>query len=128
MRSGLRGERRRRWVSFDAFRDDSGSVTAEFAVTVPAVLLVLGLVIGGIQLSTHRLTLVSAAAEIARLEARGDHAMAADRIRGLGDVRIERTSDSGILCVSLTAAPDRGLLALMRVDGRGCAAITEAAS
>jgi hypothetical protein len=52
-------------------------VTAEFAVALPAVLLVLLLAIGAVMLSAQRLSLSSAAAQMARHEARGDAAAAA---------------------------------------------------
>ena len=55
----------------NGFRDERGSVTAEFAVALPAMLLVLLLAIGAIALATQRLSLSSAAAQMARLEARG---------------------------------------------------------
>ena len=60
--------------------DERGSVTAEFAIVMPAVLVVLGLAIGGILISAHRIALVSLAAQVARLEARGDADLAASAL------------------------------------------------
>lgn len=114
---------RNRWAGV---RDETGGVTAEFAVVVPVVLVVLGLVIGGVALSAHRITLVSAAADIARLEARGESAE--PRLANLGaGVGIERERADGLLCVSLRATPVGGLLAAVGVSAQSCAAISDTA-
>ncbi|MGO3146307.1 MAG: TadE/TadG family type IV pilus assembly protein [Leucobacter sp.] len=108
-------------------RDERGSVTAEFAITVPAVLLVLGIVIGGIHLAAERVALVSLAGDVARLEARGDSSLAASRIASDGrSPTIRREHDGGVLCVEATSAPRPGLLAAIQVQGRGCAALSAA--
>lgn len=109
-----------------ALRGDRGSVTAEFALTVPAVILVLGLMIGGIQLSAERVSLVSLAGEIARLEARGDAALAANRIAALPKApTISRANDGKVLCVTVASA-GRGVLSAIHISATGCAAISEA--
>lgn len=111
-------------VRLRAFVSDTrGSVTAEFAITIPAVLLVLGLVIGGVVLAAERVALTALVGDIARLEARGDIALAADRLGSFtGNPRIQRTGDSRILCVTARAGPRAGLLAAVAVSARGCAA------
>ncbi|MEO7722099.1 MAG: TadE family protein [Pseudolysinimonas sp.] len=53
---------------------ERGSAVAEFAVALPAVLLVLGTVLGGIQLGTLQVRLQDAAADAARSLGRGDQA------------------------------------------------------
>lgn len=109
--------------------DDRGSVTAEFAVVLPAALLVLGLAVGSIMLATHRLVLSSAAAEIARLEARGDHAAAsAARGRLGGGVAVQRSRHGPLHCVTLGSSPAGGLLAAIEISAKGCAAVSEAAA
>lgn len=108
--------------------DTKGSVTAEFAITVPAVLLVLGLVVGGVVLAAERVALTALVGDIARLEARGDFALAAARLGSFtGNPRIERSGDSRILCVTARAGPRAGLLAAVSVSARGCAARSVAA-
>ena len=83
MRWAQRGNRAlRRWGA-DSYRD-RGAVTAEFAIVLLAVLMVFGLVIGALLLTTQRLVLTSGAADVACLEARGDTAQAAARISELG--------------------------------------------
>lgn len=105
-------------------RDDRGAITAEFAITLPVVLLVLGLVIASVQLSAHRVALTGLAGDIARLEARGDAALAAERLeRFTGNPRVVRSEDGRVLCVDVTVAPESGLLAALSVTGRGCAAV-----
>lgn len=109
--------------------DDRGSITAEFAIVLPAVLMVLALAVGSILLATHRLVLSSAASEVARLEARGDHTAASARLGAVvGEPRVQRESRGALHCVTLLATPAAGVLSLIEVSGQGCAAVTEAAS
>lgn len=103
---------------------DRGAVTAEFVILLPAVLLVLGFAIGAITLAAHRLTLTSAAAEVARLEARGDHAAAVARLSVLPHVQREQAENNGVLCVTLASRPGNSLLQFIEVRARGCAAVT----
>lgn len=105
--------------------DERGSVTAEFALTIPAVLLVLGIVIGGITLAAQRVTLAAAAGDVARLEARGDTRIAAARIAELpSTVTLSRERIGELLCVTARSAPGRGLLAVLTVSARSCAALS----
>jgi len=53
-------------------RAEAGTVTAELAVAVPAVLLVLAACLGGLRVGVERIRVVDAAAEASRLAARGD--------------------------------------------------------
>lgn len=112
-----------------ALRSDQGGVAAEFVITVPAILIVLGLVLGSLMLAAQRISLVSAAGDIARLEARGDAALAGARIAELpGGTHISRDRRESLLCVTLSANPGSGTLAPLRIHGRGCATLmTDAA-
>ncbi len=104
-------------------RDERGAVTAEFAIVLPAVLVVLGLVIGGILIVSHRLTLVDAAAEVSRLEARGDAVLAETRLAALAEgVTVHRSQEGRLHCVTLTSRPGTGLLSAVAVTARSCAA------
>lgn len=51
-------------------RKDSGSVTAELVLTLPAVLMLVGLALGAMNLQLQRMELVSSASTIARAIAR----------------------------------------------------------
>lgn len=109
-----------------ALRADRGAVTAEFVVVLPAVLAVLALAVGAILLATHRVALTSAAAEVARLEARGDDAAAQQRLATLGSkTEVDRERSGSLLCVTLRARPAAGLLAVVELSSRGCAAIVD---
>lgn len=106
---------------------DRGSVTAEFVVVLPAVLIVLVMIIGSILIATLQLTLTSAAGDVARLEARGDAAGASLRVSQLmPGVSVTRQSLGPLHCVALSAQPGAGLLAALRISASGCAARSEA--
>ncbi|QIM17240.1 pilus assembly protein [Leucobacter insecticola] len=112
-----------RWV----LRDERGTVTAEFAIVLPAVLIVLGLVVSGVLLAAHRITLVSVAGEVSRAEARGDDAAATAALGQLGrDVVVEREHPDPLLCVTLISHPVRGILSELGVSARACAAMAGA--
>ena len=90
---------------------DAGSVTAELAAAMPAVLLVLALCVGALQALTQRVLLLDSAATIARALARGEEppgewglAAAAMTVEERGD----------LVCVSVTS-PATGALALLGV-------------
>lgn len=90
--------------------------------------MVLVLVIASIQLATERLVLSSTAAEVSRLEARGDSAAAdavLSRLAGISDVRVQRGAEGALWCVTLSANPVGGLLSVIEISGRACAAVTE---
>lgn len=113
----------------DGTPTDRGAVTAEFAIAVPALLVVLVLAVGAIMLAAHRVVLTSAAAEVSRLEARGDRAEAGARLAELGEgVLVARSRDGPLLCVTLRARPARGALAVIELSARGCAAVVEASA
>jgi len=106
-RSGSRGA---------AAHAERGSVTAEFAAVIPAVLVVLLLCLGGVQVSGQQVRLADAAAQAARSLARGDglvHATALARqlVGGAivsadqrGDAVCARLSAPGALGITVTAA------------------------
>jgi len=106
--------------------DDQGAVTAEFAIVMPAILVVLGLTIGGILISAHRIALVSLAAQVARLEARGDGDLAASALAEwkASSVEVGRSRHGGLHCVTLRSHPGGGLLAGIGIEALSCAAIS----
>lgn len=109
--------------------DDRGSVTAEFAIALPAAMLVLGVAIGAIVLAAERVSLTSSAAEIARLEARGDTAAAQSQILRLpAKVSISRARHELLHCVQLRAAPRPGVLQGLTVEAQSCAAVSQGAA
>ena len=105
--------------------DERGTVTAEFAVVMPAVLVVLGLAIGGIFIAAHRITLVTLAAEVARLEARGDMDRARARLDdAAAGVSVRRERTGPLHCVTLGAHPGGGMLSAIGIESRACAAVS----
>lgn len=101
--------------------DERGSVTAEFALTIPAVLLVLGVALGSVHLSAERVLLVSLASDVSRLEARGDWAESAAREAGYPSAELHRTTGEGVLCVTATARPGSGILSTITISATACA-------
>ncbi|MFE7844150.1 TadE family type IV pilus minor pilin [Microbacterium sp. NPDC057407] len=102
-----------------ALGDDRGSVVAEFAVALPAVVLVFMLGTGALAAGAVQVRLQDAVADAARLAARGEdtariHGVVAQQVSG-ASARLERRGD--LLCV-VGEAP--GVLSV-RVAAVGCA-------
>ncbi len=93
---------------------------------MPAILVVLGLAIGGILISAHRVALVSLAAQVARFEARGDGDLAASALEEWegSSVEVVRSRHRGLHCVTLRSQPGGGLLAGIGIESLACAAIS----
>lgn len=108
--------------------EQRGSATVEFAVVLPAVLAVIVLAIGSILLATQRLSLTAVAAEIARLEARGDRGAAEQRLSeadGGMEIRIVRERSGALHCVTLIGRPAPGTPIGIELSARGCAALVD---
>ncbi|MEO7148177.1 MAG: hypothetical protein ABIW81_06665 [Terrimesophilobacter sp.] len=91
---------KRRWQS--ARREigaQTGSVTAEFAAVMPAVVLVLGCCLGGMQLATVQARLQDSASTVARSAARGDSTPSASLGRGEATIL---SRHGNLLCASVT--------------------------
>lgn len=98
-------------------------MTAEFAITLPVVIIVLGIIVGALTLAAQRITLTSAAHEIARLEARGDAHSVAQRLLFLTEnTQLQRETSAGLHCVILNLTPENVFLRVISVTARGCAA------
>jgi hypothetical protein len=110
---------------FDSCLGDRGSVTAEFACIIPALLLVLAFCLGGIQVVAQQIRLSDSAAAGARMLARGeDTSAAADRVGvvlGVGRLETEREGD--FVCVTLSKPAAFGPVAAFGVTlvARNCA-------
>lgn len=99
-------------------RGERGSVTAEFAAVLPAVLLCLALCVGAIQAAAQQARLLDHAATAARLLGRGDAAP-----RPPGGAARQVGSVDGLLCVTVTAPSAAGGLGALglTVSARSCA-------
>lgn len=82
--------------------DDSGTVTAEFAITLPAVLVVIALVVSSLFAAGRAISLEHAAAQSARSIARGDDAASIAAATRVGAGRSVSAS-ADLVCVTLTA-------------------------
>ena len=85
--------------------DDRGSVVAEFAVALPAVVLVLVLGAGALSAGARHVRLQDAAADAARLVARGEsHGRASTAVAGsVSDAAIEVAREGDLVCVTASA-------------------------
>ena len=103
---------------------ERGSVSTEFAVLMPAVLLLLGLGLSAAQVSSRQLQLQDAAADAARIIATGEGVPAAERhVAALVPgalLRGQSTSDLSCVLLSAAGAP-RGLFSAVRLEARSCA-------
>lgn len=94
-----------------------GSATAEFAIVVPAVLLVIAVVLSGFRATVQQIVLADRASDVARLIGRGDDGAGALWKDG---VTIVRSDGPGIVCVTASKPVSLGPV-VIPVSARGCA-------
>ena len=103
---------------------DGGSVTTEFAIVVPAVIVVLALVVGGIALGRDALAVTTAAHQAARAIARGDDLLQVQGavLEQLPGATVDIEDSAGEVCVSVRAPNAFGVRALLATPvARACA-------
>jgi len=96
-------------------------VTAEFAVALPAVVLVLVLALGAMGLVGEQVRLQGAVSSAARLLGRGDpgaEGLVARAAAG-GTLRVERRA--GLVCADARAPARIALLVPITISARACA-------
>ena len=95
---------------------DSGSVTAELVLTLPAVLIIVGLALSAMSIQLQRMELVSAASTIARAIARDEPIEIVDAlVSQLGEqVGFEIQEELGLVCVIL-----RSEIGILSIDLTG---------
>ena len=105
------------------FSRDDGSVTAEFATAMPAVLLVLAFAIGAIGLGAEQLRLQGATFEAARMLGRGDTgALASIHTVSASASATVSTYESGIsICVRARVPVALGALSGITLSATACA-------
>jgi hypothetical protein len=102
-------------------RAERGSVTAEFAAVFPAVILVLVVALGSVQLAGEQLRLQAAVAGAARLMGRGD-ADAGRTVREVSPAATLVESRHGdLVCVRATVPANLGILVGITVSASSCA-------
>ena len=100
-------------------RDERGAVVAEFAVALPAVIVVLLFAFAALSTSAQNVRLQDAAADAARIVARGDapeRALSAVS-RAVPGAQASISEDADVICVTATA---RGTLPIA-LSATGCA-------
>lgn len=97
-------------------------MTAELAVGLPVIVLVLGACLGGLGVATAQLRAHDAAADAARLLGRGEPLARAEQLvaRTVPDGRVVVSRPDELVCVTV-AVDQRVLLVPMVVSGRSCA-------
>lgn len=103
---------------------ERGSATAELAVALPAVMLVLALCLGAVHVVGRQVRLTDAAADAARALGRGESSSTAhriaDRVAG-GGTRLTSSEEAPLICAVLTAEGGAGLLGAIPLRAESCA-------
>lgn len=106
------------------FADERGSITAEFALVLPAVIFTLALIIAGISVAALQISYITAAAQIARLDARGDDVLAQQIENQLPQhSTVIKQRDGQLLCVTVQGSGKHGIAKLFHGSARSCALI-----
>jgi len=97
-------------------------VTAELAVALPAIALVLAACLASVQLVAQQVRLTDAAADVARALGRGESEASARTIadRVSGGSRLASWNEGPFVCVALSA-PGAGVLAAIELRAESCA-------
>ncbi|WP_245836254.1 TadE family type IV pilus minor pilin [Paramicrobacterium agarici] len=100
--------------------NEHGSVTAELAVVIPAVMLVLALCMWGLQVTALQVRVTDAAADAARTLARGDSmSVARSRVTTLvGGAQVTSAPSGDFVCATVSA---RAAVLPIDVSARSCA-------
>jgi hypothetical protein len=91
-------------------RRQAGTVTAEFAIVLPAVLFVVAVAVGALGLAADAIRLADAAGVAARAEGRGDHALAVSAVANLVPGAAVSVTHGDLVCVRLTRSATLGPL------------------
>lgn len=110
-------------------RAERGSATAEFALAFPAVLGVVALLLGGVQVAGLQVRAQDAAADAARGLGRGDSAaaVAARLERQVPGAGLSSWSQGDLRCVRVEVAPAGPVAALGLRAGASACALDDAA-
>lgn len=105
-------------------------MTVEAAISLCALITVLGMVLGGISIVADQLRCTDAARAAARLLARGEHTAATAAVRRLApeDARMEVRHEPGGVTVTVLAEAVRGLLPMVEVHAEAYAVTEPGAS
>ena len=103
-------------------RRERGTVTAEFAVVLPAIVLIAAALLGGLTAAGRQLGVIDAAATAARSLARGDGRAVAERLtdRSGGRLAVVIETD-GLLCATVQADVRVFGSTVLPISARSCA-------
>lgn len=110
------------WRRVTAPRRERGSVTAEFVVALPAVIVVLAMCLGGVRLGVQSMLAQDAAAVAARSVARGEgESVAVARAAAVvAGVSVSFARSDGLVCATVAAPSGAPALPIL-ARGRACA-------
>lgn len=101
---------------------DRGSATVEFALVLPALVLVVAAGVGSLGVAAQAIRLADVAAVAARAEGRDDHASAAAAVGSLPAGARMDVSGGDPVCVRLSARAPLGPVAdVVPLEARSCA-------
>lgn len=113
--------RRKRLWTWTWLRAERGSVTAEFAAVLPAVVLVFAVALGGMRIAGEQLRLQSAVADAARMLGRGDSG-AVSRVRDAASgARFSESRRGALVCATARAPTSLGFLFAITLSASSCA-------
>ena len=83
---------------------ENGSVTAEFALVLPAAFMVIAISIGALSVQVERMRLVSVTAELARASARGEPEEVVGKLyaKALAGQSLSYSTDGKFSCVEIS--------------------------
>lgn len=111
-----------RTVTVPRIATGRGSATAEFAILMPAVCIVLAVCLSGLQLATQYVQVNDAAALAARSASRGEDASAlVNRLVPEASMHSDRRGNLLCVRVDVSGAPMARLLGFTTVSGTSCA-------
>ncbi|WPO85604.1 TadE family type IV pilus minor pilin [Herbiconiux sp. KACC 21604] len=98
-------------------------MSAEFAVALPAVIVVLAVGMGALQVGAMQVRVADAAADAARLLGRGEADAASARVAALGPGAAPEVVHTGhLVCVTVRAEPALAFLSgTLELSASGCA-------
>jgi len=102
--------------------DERGSATVEFAMTMPALILVVSFVAASLGVTSQSVRLADAAAVVARQTARGDRGSVGSTLARLAPgAAVSEFVTADLVCVDLRRQVRLGLVGEVALASRSCA-------
>jgi hypothetical protein len=100
---------------------DVGSVAAEFAAVLPAVILILVVCLGGMQVAGEQLRLQAAVNDAARMIGRGDPGAASRVSASVSGAELTQEERGDLVCATARAPTRLGLMSTLTLTASACA-------